>query len=157
MFAFHNFNRLSDGIIDLTTAVHVVSDPDEGLAPAYGFHIHPHGRPDVAGRIYLRLVNSPYVTLYAGHVGYGISPPYQGNRYAARACLLIRPVALHHGFEELWITCNPDNWASRRTCEIIGAQLVEIIEVDPSTPIYQDGETHKCRYLWQISSNIGKP
>lgn len=150
MFVFHDFGTLTDEVVDLTVAAHVERDPAEGLAPAYGFYIHPHGLKEIAGRIYLRLVNSTYVHLYAGHIGYGVFPRFRGQGYAARACQVVRPVAKHHGFDALWITCNPDNWASRKTCERIGANLVEIIEVDPNTPIYRDGETHKCRYLWEI-------
>jgi tagatose 1,6-diphosphate aldolase len=151
MFNFHDFGLLSDGVIDLKIAVKITNDPDEGLAPAYGFDICPTGESKSAGRLYLRMVESSYVKLYAGHIGYGVSPKFQGQRFAARACSLIKPVALHHGFVELWITCNPDNWPSRKTCEIIGATLVEIIDVDPKTPIYQDGEHQKCRYLWKLA------
>lgn len=150
MFVFHDFGTLTDHVVDLVIGAKIERDPAEGLAPAYGFDIMPHGEREIAGRIYLRMVNSTYVHLYAGHIGYWISPAFRGRRFAGRACELIRPVAHHHGFSTLWITCNPDNWASRRTCERIGATLVEIIDVDPKTPIYRDGERQKCRYLWEI-------
>jgi tagatose 1,6-diphosphate aldolase len=50
----------------------------------------------------------------------------------------------------VWITCNPDNWASRRTCERLGCQLVDIVELPEHIDMYQDGERQKCRYRWII-------
>jgi tagatose 1,6-diphosphate aldolase len=41
------------------------------------------------------------------------------------------PLAVRHGLSELWITCNPDNIASRRTCEAAGAELVEVVDLPP--------------------------
>ena len=62
----------------------------------------------------------------------------------------LKPIALRHGFTELWITCDPDNWPSRRTCERIGAELIEIIDLPEDLDMYLDGERQKCRYRWQL-------
>jgi tagatose 1,6-diphosphate aldolase len=59
---------------------------------------------------------------------------------------LLFPFARRHGFKTIYITCNPDNRASRRTCERLGATLVEIIKLPPDNDMYQDGEREKCRY-----------
>lgn len=56
------------------------------------------------------------------------------------------PLARRHGFNELWITSNPENIASRRTCEIAGAELAEIVDLPPRIDMYQEGERQKCRY-----------
>jgi tagatose 1,6-diphosphate aldolase len=56
------------------------------------------------------------------------------------------PLARRHGINPLWITCNPDNHASRRTCERLGATLVEIVPVPVGHTLYQRGEREKCRY-----------
>ena len=37
----------------------------------------------------------------------------------------------------LWITCNPDNWPSRKTSEWIGATLVEIVDLPPENDQYK--------------------
>ena len=37
--------------------------------------------------------------------------------------------ALAHSLDRLWITCDPDNRASRTTCERLGAVLVEVVTV----------------------------
>ena len=45
----------------------------------------------------------------------------------------------------LIITCNPDNLPSRRTCERLGGELLEIAELPEDNDMrVEDGETHKC-------------
>ena len=98
------------------------------------------------GDIDLRLSGERYITHYAGHIGYGVDKAYRGHGYAARSCRLLLPLAQTHGLEPLWITCNPDNIPSRRTCERLGAVLEEIVAVPPGSDIYRRGEREKCRY-----------
>jgi len=40
----------------------------------------------------------------------------------------------------LYITCNPDNFASKRTCEFAGATLEKIIDLPNDNDMYMDGE-----------------
>jgi predicted acetyltransferase len=87
---------------------------------------------------------------YGGQIGYGVHESFRGNHYAAKACLLLKSVAKQYGMDVLWITCNPDNWPSRKTCESIGATLVEIVNVPENNDMYQRGEKQKCRYRWII-------
>jgi tagatose 1,6-diphosphate aldolase len=58
----------------------------------------------------------------------------------------VLPLARRHGFRELWITCNPDNVASRRTCERLGAELIDIVDVPRDNAVYGPGSERKCRY-----------
>ncbi|MEL6440452.1 MAG: hypothetical protein AAFQ80_14485 [Cyanobacteria bacterium J06621_8] len=39
-----------------------------------------------------------------------------------------------------------DDLASRRTCEILGGKLIEIIDLPPDNDQYLDGDLQKCRY-----------
>jgi len=41
---------------------------------------------------------------------------------------------------------SPDNIASTRTCELVGAKFVEIVNQPADTDMYQQGERQKCRY-----------
>lgn len=100
----------------------------------------------VMGRLSLRIGNTEHIEKYAGHIGYSVDPPYRGRRLAARSCVLILPLARAHGINPLWITCNPENAASRRTCEIIGSTLVETVPIPPSDPLYRWDTKWKCRY-----------
>ena len=56
------------------------------------------------------------------------------------------PVARAHGINPLWLTCDPDNIASRRTCELAGAQFVEVVDVPANCIIGRSGHLKKCRY-----------
>ena len=131
------------------TAV-VPADPETGRVLAEHYRIVERSTQADVGGIRLRLSNQDDIRLYAGHVGYNVAEAYRGRHYAAYACLALKPVALQHGFREIWITCDPDNWASRRTCERIGAQLIEIIDLPEDNDMYQDGERQKCRYRWEL-------
>ncbi|HET6248351.1 MAG TPA: GNAT family N-acetyltransferase [Tepidisphaeraceae bacterium] len=100
----------------------------------------------VVGGIGLRLGSTPTIELYYGHLGYHVYPAARGRHYALRACRLLLPLARHHGYKHLWITCNPENTASRRTCEQLGGKLVEVIPVPENEPLFARGELWKCRY-----------
>ena len=69
------------------------------------------------------------------------------------ACQLLFGLARRHGLSELWITCNPDNIASRKTCERLGAEYVETVSLPRDHVLYQRGEREKCRY--RIDLNAG--
>ncbi len=63
-----------------------------------------------------------------------------------RALGLLTQVARQLQIDPLWITCDPENIASRRTCESAGARPIEIVELPPNCVIYQSGHPRKCRY-----------
>ena len=126
------------------------ADDKTGNVPAEHYQIIEQKSRQEAGTIRSRLSNREDILRYAGHIGYGIHETYRGHHYAASACLALKPIALAHGFSELWITCDPDNRPSRRTCERIGAELIEIVDIPEHIDMYQDGERQKCRYLWEL-------
>jgi RimJ/RimL family protein N-acetyltransferase len=100
----------------------------------------------IAGTITLRIGHTPATELYYGHVGYHVYPPMRGRHFAERACRLILDLARRHSMKTLWITCDPTNAASRRTCERLGMEFVEIVKVPQADPLYARGEREKCRY-----------
>ena len=105
----------------------------------------------IAGGIGLRIGSNREIDLYSGNIGYHVYPPARGRHYAERACRLLLPLARRHGAERLWITCNPDNLASRRTCERLGAKLVDIVPIPGDHPFRLRGETAKCRFLIELT------
>lgn len=123
----------------------------EGLdgVPAYLFDIVFHDGTRI-GQIDLRLKNTPFLDQYGGQVGYGIDRPFRGRGFAASACQLLVQVALLEGFRQLWITCNPDNIASIRTCEKIGARFVDQVQVPVGSELWRRGDREKLRFLWDL-------
>jgi tagatose 1,6-diphosphate aldolase len=117
-----------------------------GFVPAYRFAMHLDGVGHPVGRIGLRIGSNHMIENYAGPIGYEVVPAFRGTRLAERSCRLVLPLARQHGFDALWITCNPDNWASRRTCERLGARFVEIVDVPRDSDVFATGSERKCRY-----------
>jgi len=145
-FCFLNPGRLVDADLALVLEEHEASPETQGYVPAYVFTMTRVPDGEELGHITLRVGNTPHIVLYAGHIGYGVHAEHRGHHYAARACRLLLPLARAHGLSTLWITCNPDNLASRRTCELAGGRLVEIVDLPEDTDLYQRGERQKCRY-----------
>ena len=116
-------------------------------APTYFFRMMSVDRGVEMGNINLRIGSTPHLERYAGHIGYGVYPAYRGHHYAARSVVLLLPLARSHGIDPLWITCDPDNAASRRSLEIAGAEFMEIVDVPEDCAIRKyGGKLRKCRY-----------
>jgi tagatose 1,6-diphosphate aldolase len=114
--------------------------------PAYHFGMRHAVTGEAMGGINLRLRLDADLTRYAGQVGYRVAEPFRGHGYAARALRLLMPLVSRVGYGELWITCDPANAASRRSCERAGAELVEIVGVPQDSEMYRLGIREKCRY-----------
>ena len=50
----------------------------------------------------------------------------------------------------LYITCNPENTASRKTCEYAGGVLEGVVDVPEDNDMYQRGERKKCIYRFVL-------
>lgn len=153
MEAFFEPGALRDGEMDLVLAAFVPAAAGASRVPFYQFEMRV-GRAR-AGHIALRIADDEWTVRYYGQIGYRVEPAFRGRRFAARACQLLRPLALRHGMERLWITCDPENLPSNRTCQILGARLVEIVDVPPDLELYRRGERRKCRYRWDLRAPAG--
>jgi len=128
------------------------ADASKGWVPQYNYWMRLHDRLlrpaplRIAGGISVRIGYSDPIELYYGHIGYHVYPPARGHRYAERSCRLLLPLCRRHGLHTLWITCNPDNAPSRRTCERLGMHLAGVVPVPETDPLYARGEREKCRY-----------
>ncbi len=122
----------------------VAPDSSAAIVPAYNFHID---MGEVrAGTISLRVGDHERLVRYAGQVGFAVDPPFRGQHLAERATRLLLPLARVHGLDPLWITCNPDNIASIRTLERLGAMFVEQVDLPPDYDRYAAGERRKLRF-----------
>jgi len=135
---------------------HQSGDQTAGRVPAYHFWMlidPPAGNPPlrIAGGIGLRIGRSNEIEMYSGNIGYHVYPPARGHHFAERASRLLFGLARRHGMERLWITCNPDNLASRRTCERLGAKLINVVDLPKDHAFRARGETAKCRYVIDLA------
>lgn len=133
-FKFLDIALPRDGDLQLILTERVPAERSTWRVPAYLFRMQD-ASGEYLGHIRLRVGWNEDVIRFAGHVGYGVEPPHRGHHYAERACRLILPLARRHGMAHLWITCQPDNVASRRTLERLGAECVGIIDVPPEYPL----------------------
>lgn len=130
-------NRLSNG------------DPERNWVPAYHFHICDL-RGIVMGECDLRIGYTDGL-YYGGHIGYSINEEYRGHHYAAKACKLLFSLAKKHNMSYLYITCNPDNLPSKRTCEYLQGEFLGVVELPEDNDMrINDGETHKCIFKFHL-------
>jgi tagatose 1,6-diphosphate aldolase len=129
-FRFLDPGPLVDGEIELVLAKMVPGDSSLVLVPGYQFEIRLTGTQTKVGLIKLRVGSTEKLNRYGGNLSYDVEEGYRGHRYAARGCRLLFPLARRHGLRRLLITCSPDNMASRRTCELMGATYIDTIDAE---------------------------
>lgn len=117
------------------------------LVPYYHFILLTDAAA-VAGYINLRVGDTRHIRLCAGHIGYEVFPPYRGRRYAYYACLALAPLVKKH-YKEVLLTADPDNAASIRTIEKLGAVLLDQVVVPKDDPSYVHGARYKKRFGWR--------
>ena len=105
------------------------------------------------GGINLRVGYTENVKLYKGNIGFTVYENYRGKRYAARSCLLLTPLIRYHKLKPVWITCDVDNAASKRTIELIGADFIGTVRMPDDFPYieyYPECSRVKHRYRWDV-------
>jgi predicted acetyltransferase len=139
--------ELSFGEVRLRFLLAMAGRPEHKLVPYYSFRI-VHADGEDIGHLNLRVGDGDHVTFYAGHVGYSVVEPYRGHGYAEQACRALAPFA--RTIEPaLVLTCDPDNDASRRTIEKLGARYLDRVVVPEDDPQYHGGSRYKLRYEWR--------
>lgn len=99
-----------------------------------------------AGEIALR-IGEHRSLYYLGHIGYHINPGFRGHGWAAAACEMCYPFFEKFGMNSLSITTDPDNIASRKTCERAGGILECIVPVPIDVQKEFMISKVKCRYI----------
>lgn len=115
-------------------------------SPTYYFQMVHSVSGAELGNINLRVGCTAHIEQYAGHVGFTVDLSHRGHRFAARSLRLLLPLAYSLRLNPLWITCDPENIASRRSLEIASAEFIEVVSVPADCVIHQSGHLHKCRY-----------
>lgn len=88
---------------------------------------------------------------YLGNIEYEIDEKYRGNNYAYKACQLLTDIASKYNVDNLLITANPNNIASIKTIEKLGARFVEVSEIPKNNRLYKQGERFVSIYDWNIN------
>lgn len=134
--------------IQLVLEKTVNGDEERNWVPAYHFSISDLNGTKM-GVCDLRIGYNDNL-YYGGHIGYTVYTEYRGCHYAGKACLLLFQLARKHNMSYLYITCNPDNHASRKTCEYAGGKLLEIAELPKENDMRDRGEFEKCIYKFTL-------
>ena len=147
-FAFLPADGLTDGEIVLRLRETKDADPARGRVPAYLFDIClPNGTK--VGACDLRVGHTQGL-YYGGNIGYAVDEAYRGHHYAAKACRLLFTLAHQHSMEYLYITCDPSNPASAKTCAYAGGQLVATEDLPEDNDMYRDGKRQVMVYRFEV-------
>lgn len=145
---FWDTEFLKNDEIQLVLEKTVNGDKERNWVPAYYFSITDLNESKL-GECELRIGYNDKL-YFGGHIGYTVFPEYRGNHYAAKACLLLFQLARKHNMEYLYITCNPDNEASKKTCEYAGGNLLEIAVLPEGNDMRDRGAFEKCIYKFML-------
>ena len=145
---FFDTTFLKNDEIQLVLEKTVDGDEEKGWVPAYHFAIcNLEGTK--MGTCDLRVGHNDKL-YFGGNIGYRVEETYRGHHYAGKACLLLLEFAKKHEMGYLIITCNPDNYPSRKTCEYAGGELLEIVELPEDNDMRDRGMTEKCIYRFEL-------
>lgn len=87
---------------------------------------------------------------FLGNIEYEIFSFSRGNKYAEKAARLLAQVAALYGAKELSITASPENKASIKTIENLGAHFIEVKQVPKQMRLYKSGTKYVSIYKWDI-------
>lgn len=139
--------ELRAGAVQVRFAGILEVDESNGLVPAYHFNVLNADGVEV-GHINFRVGSTRHVQMTAGHVGFAIDEAHRGIGYALQACQALAPFVRRH-YERVILTAEPDNVASLRTIERLGATFIDEVEVPVDDPGYASGARRKRRYEWK--------
>ena len=113
--------------VDLVIDRFVPENKEKGFVPAILYHIILKESNEIIGHCSARLGWNESL-YYCGHIGYSIKEEYRGNGFAVEAVNLVKKVFKLNNMNWVYITNNPDNHASIRVCEKVGARFVKMME-----------------------------
>ena len=146
---FLNTDFLESEEIKLVVESTAEGNPEKNWLPAYHFLICDK-QGNRLGDCDFRVGYTDGI-YYGGHIGYEVDEEHRGHHYAAKACKLLFELARKHEMEYLYVTCNPDNWLSRKTLEYLNGELLEIAELPEDNDMrVEDGETEKCIFKFEL-------
>lgn len=150
-------NKVYKGrIVDLVEKIKISEAIAYDGIPTVYYDVVLHNTDHKVGKCDLRLKldNRMY---YYGNVGYNIIEQERGHHYAYYACKVLFKIARdEYSFNELYITCNPDNEASYKTLKKLKGELVEVAEIPEKHELYSQGDRYKCVFRYKVDLNDRK-
>ena len=144
-FKFLKPGKLVDRDLELVLARTEEADLVKRHSPMYEFEMVDTSQRKIMGKIRLRIA-SAVALRYPGHIGFEVARRFRGCRNAARSGQLFLPLAYAHGLKAVWLSVDPKNTASEKTCQIIGAKYVETVRIPRDHEMYLDGSRYCRRY-----------
>ena len=100
-------------------------------------------------------LDTPYLITYGGHIGYSIRPERRGRGYGKHILRLALERSRRLGLDKALVTCDADNFASKRIIECNGGQFESAMRMDAHTLRVEGregaGELDKLRYWIDLS------
>lgn len=146
---FFDTGFLRNDEIQLVLEQTTEGNDEKGWVPAYYFAICDLDGNKM-GTCVLRVGYNERV-YYGGNIGYHVFEEFRGRHYAGKACNLLFELARKHEMNYLIITCSPDNIASRKTCEYVGGELLEVAEL-PDWFDRKPGQDIKCIFRYELGA-----
>lgn len=146
----HLDRDLIDGELTLRLRDVKPARPEIGWVAAMEFDMLHSGTGEQMGQLNLRFGVTDELLFHGGQIGYSVHPEFRGQHYSARAVRLVLPLAREAGMETIWITCDPENIASKRSIEIAGGEFVEIRQIAEWSPMYAMGRRESLRFRFDL-------
>lgn len=144
---------LADQEIELVSRSLFTERYNGAIIHNYVFDVYLLDTDTIIGFCDLRLGNQQAL-LYLGNIGYSILFPYRGNSYATKSVRLLLRLVQALNETEIYITCNPDNVASIRTIEKLGATLINRVDVPKNDSLYKQGDREKNIYKIDVGEAV---
>ena len=139
---------LTDGEIRLRLNRTSPACPEKQYVPAYFFDICLADGTR-AGALDLRIGQNRKLYI-GGHIGYRVEEPFRGHRYAMKAVLLALKQAGKHHMDRVYITCVPENAASKRTIELAGGVFEERAPIPEENEMHAEGKREVLVYRFDL-------
>lgn len=121
---------------------------DKGLPPAILYHIILKKTGEIIGHCSAKIGYNE-ILYYAGHIGFSVKEEHRGKGYAVEAVNLIRKVFKLNNMNWIYITNNPDNHASIRVCEKVGAKFIKRVEF-AEQDLRRFAVSDSFKNIWQL-------
>ena len=149
---FHKFPLIDNELKLIYIGKDNVSEPDNHLF-AYRFIMSNIESQEEMGGINIKAGYTENIINYRGNIGFAVNNNFRGPRYSSRSCILLIPIIKYLGLNPIWITCNIDNYASRKNIEFIKAKYLETVTIPDDSlyaTYYPEKARQKLRFRWDI-------